>query len=218
MARMLRVSGEPSRSQVEEVARVVRHHGVIAVPTESFYALGASAGSAGGLARVMAIKGRPDGKPILLLIAGRADLPTLIEEEAPAAAMLMDRFWPGPLTIVFKASPAVAPALTGGTGTIGVRQPAHPVLLALLRETGPLTGTSANRSGEPPPSCADEVEATLGAELDLIVDGGETPGNAPSTVVDARGPVRVLREGPITRQQIRTALIEAGLDHRQLAL
>jgi len=203
---------------MEEVAVVVRQHGVIAVPTESFYALAASVGSPAGLERVMAIKGRLAGKPILVLIAERSELDALIVEATPAATVLMDRFWPGPLTIVFKASPAVPAALTAGTGTIGVRQPSHRILLPLLHQTGPLTGTSANRSGGPPPATADQVEVALGTDIDLIVDGGPTRGGLPSTVLDATGPVRLLREGPISCHQIRRALLDAGVAPKDLSL
>lgn len=216
MARVLRISDEPSAAEIEEVAEVARDDGVIAVPTESVYALAAAVGSATALERVLAIKGRPAGMPILVLIAERKDLRPLIEEETRAAVILMERFWPGPLTLIFKASPTLPRALTGGTGTIGVRQPALPSLRVLLRRTGPLTGTSANRSGAPSLARADEVDATFGKQLDLIVDGGPTPGGLASTVVDTVGPVRILREGPISPHQIRTALIEAGLDATHL--
>ena len=94
---------------------------------------------------------------------------------------------------------------------MGVRQTADPVLIRLLRQTGPLTGTSANRSGQPAARSAEEVEKSLGSELDLIVDVGPTSGGPPSTIVDAVGPIRLLREGPISRQQIAAALAQSGM-------
>ncbi|OLB98537.1 MAG: hypothetical protein AUH35_04130 [Nitrospirae bacterium 13_1_40CM_62_7] len=170
---------------VEQVAQLIRRGGVVAIPTESFYALG--------------------------VISDRAQLDPLVAEITPAASMLIARFWPGPLTIILPASPLLPDGLTAGTGTVGVRQTADPVLVRLLRQTGPLTGTSANRSGQPAARSAEEVEKSLGSELDLIVDVGPTSGGPPSTIVDAVGPIRLLREGPISRQQLAAALAHSGM-------
>lgn len=211
MATMLTVRGEPSDRLAEDVAQLVRRGAVVAIPTESFYALGAAPTDAAAVRRVRAIKGRAEGKPILVVIADRAQLDPLVAEVTPAASVLIAHFWPGPLTIVFPASPLLPDGLTAGTGTVGVRQTADPVLVRLLRRTGPLTGTSANRSGQPAARSAEEVRASLGSELDLIVDVGQTPGGRPSTIVDAVGPIRLLREGPISRRQIAAALVQSGL-------
>ena len=211
MATMLTVRGEPSEETAERVAQVVRRGGVVAIHTESFYALGAAPLDAAAVCRVRAIKGRVDGKPILVVIADRAQLDPLVAEVTPAASVLIARFWPGPLTIVFPASPLLPEALTAGTGTVGIRQTADPILVRLLRHTGPLTGTSANRSGQPPTRSAEEVRTSLGPELDLIVDAGPTPGGPPSTIVDASRPIRLLREGPVSRQQIAAVLALAGM-------
>ena len=195
----------------EEVTRILRRSGVIAMPTESFYALGASTSDEVAVRRVCAIKGRPQGKPILALIADRAQLTALIDEVTSAATTLMERFWPGPLTLIFPASPRLPKVLTAGTGSVGVRQTAHTGLAPLLRQVGPMTGTSANRSGEPPARTAEDVQRTLGSEVDLILDGGMTTGGLPSTIVDCGSPIRLLREGPISRQQIEAALSLAGI-------
>ena len=195
----------------EEATRVLRWSGVIAMPTETFYALGASTSDEGAVRRVCAIKGRPQGKPILALIADRAQLTTLVDEVTSAATTLMERFWPGPLTLIFPASPRLPKVLTAGTGTVGIRQTAHTGLAPLLRQVGPLTGTSANRTGEPPARTAEDVQRTLGSEVDLILDGGMTTGGLPSTIVDCGSPIRLLREGPISRRQIEAALSMAGM-------
>jgi L-threonylcarbamoyladenylate synthase len=181
------------------------------MPTESSYAIGASPLRPDTVDRVYTIKGQREGKPILLLIADPAQLTPLVTDITPAAAILMHAFWPGPLTLVFRASPRIPPSLTAGTGTVGIRQPAVPMLIGLLYRTGPLTGTSANRSGESPARTAAEVQTALGADLDLILDGGPTPGAMPSTIVDTRRPLRLLREGPITREQLQAALAGSGL-------
>lgn len=211
MAQVHRLDPVPSSMVLDEAARVVQGGGVMAIPTESFYALGAPPLNEAAVRRVCAIKGRPEGKPLLVLIHDQGHLPALVADLTPAAVVLMKRFWPGPLTLIFQASRAVPDMVTAGTGTIGIRQPAYPLLVPLLRHVGPLTGTSANRTGAPPARTAEEIEAFLGMELDLILDSGPTPGGLPSTVVDTVGPVRVLREGPITRPQIETVLSGLGL-------
>lgn len=201
--------------ELEEAGRLAQAGGVLAVPTESFYALSASVGStacqAEAIRRVGHIKGRADGKPLLVLIADQAQLASLVASVPRAATVLMQQFWPGPLTIVFPAAEDLPDELTAGTGTVGVRLSAYPILQEVLRRTGPLTGTSANRSGAPPARTAEEVGKAVGAEVDMILDGGPTPAARPSTVVDVSGAVRVLREGPIASAQILAVLAEAGL-------
>ena len=181
-------------------ADIVRRGGVIAYPTETFYGLGACPFDARAVRRVFDLKGRSfRSAPILVLVRSRADLETLAVEITPAAERLMEACWPGPLTIVFRASAAVPSVLTAGTGTIGVRFPAHPDVQRLLDAVGgPLTATSANRSGRPPATTVDEVESTLRDGVDAILDGGATPGGLPSTVVDTTvTPPRVIREGRV---------------------
>jgi L-threonylcarbamoyladenylate synthase len=196
---------------IGDAARIVRNGGVIAVPTDSFYALGACAFDAAAVRRVCAIKGGREQKPILILIADRLQLDGLVTCVPPAAAVLMDRLWPGPLTLVLPASPRLPVALTAGTGTVGVRLPASSLLVKLLRATGPLTGTSANRTGASPSRTALEVELSLGGDVDLILDGGPATTVLPSTVVEAMEPARVLREGSIGRSTIKAVLAQEGI-------
>jgi L-threonylcarbamoyladenylate synthase len=120
----------------------------------------------------------------------------------------MQACWPGPLTLVFRAAAEVPAVLTAGTGTIGVRLPASRDALRVLEVLGgPLTGTSANRTGEPPATTADKVEGAFGAEIDLIVNGGPTPGGLPSTVVDTTvSPPRLIREGRVSQATLRGLL------------
>ena len=200
-----------TETSVSDVARIVRDGGVIAMPTDSFYALGASAFNEQAVHRVCAIKGRREEKPILVLIADRSQLDALVSCVPPAAAVLMERFWPGPLTIVLPASPRLPAALTAGTGTVGVRLPALSCLVKLLHVTGPLTGTSANRSGALPARSAREIEQSLGEDVELILDGGPMTATLPSTVVEATDTVRVIREGPIGRTTIEAVLLEKGI-------
>lgn len=212
MALMRTFREEVGGAVVSEAARIVQAGGVIAMPTDSVYALGAYAFNEAAVRRVRSIKGRDEGKPILVLIADRSQLEGLAARIPAGAAVLMDRFWPGPLTIVLPASPRVPAALTAGTGTVGVRLPDQPLLVKLLRITGPLTGTSANRSGKPPAWTAQEVEQSLGADVDLILDGGPASVTRPSTVVETGETVRVLREGPVERAAIKTVLAQHGLE------
>jgi L-threonylcarbamoyladenylate synthase len=168
--------------------------GVAAVPTETFYALAADPTSERGVSRIFEIKGRDDGKPLLVLFSSREQLEALGVAAHPDLVDRLFRLWPAPLSAVL---PLRAPiAASRGSATLGVRMPAAYGVRELLDAVGPLTGTSANRSGEPPIAEPDELVRSLGAHLDLLVDGGTTPGGAPSTIVDATvEPPRVLRSG-----------------------
>ena len=190
-------------------AGIVRGGGVIAFPTETFYGLGACPFDARAVRRIFDLKGRPfKDAPILVLIRSRADLDTLAVAITPAAERLMEACWPGPLTLVFHAAAAVPSVLTAGTGTIGVRLTAHPDVQRLLEAVGgPLTGTSANRSGQPPATRAEDVDRTLGDGVDAVLNGGPTPGGLPSTVVDTTvTPPRVIREGRIPTAAVLTVI------------
>src|SRR2546428_3807647 len=175
-----------SESTLQEAGHVVRGGGVIAFPTETFYGLGVDPFNVQAVQRLYALKGRsPQTSAILVLIRSRHELLALVSEITPAAERLMEACWPGPLTLVFRAAVAVPSVLTAGTGTIGVRLSAYPDVQRVLDVIGgPLTGTSANRTGQPPATTAAEVERAFGADIDLIVNGGPTPGGLPSTVVD----------------------------------
>lgn len=195
----------------DRVKQVVACGGIVAVPTETYYGLGVNPFDPQAVDRLIRIKGRPDGKPILLLIGNLGQLSMLVQEVSRTAALLIDRFWPGPLTIIFTASPSLPSNLTAGTGTIGVRLSSCSPLAALLAVTGPLTGTSANRAGESPAQSASQVQDRLGQDLSLIVDAGRTPGGPPSTIIDARETVSVIREGAVTRQMLQDVLQTGGI-------
>jgi len=176
---------------------VVRARGVIAYPTDTFYGLGADPRDPEAVRRLFAIKGREAGQPILLLLHDRSEVAAWASAVTPSAERLMDRFWPGPLTLVFPAAPHVLPELTGGGGTIGLRVPGNELTRELLRHLGrALTGTSANRSGGRDPRTAEEVMREVGDRIDLVLDGGATTGDRPSTVVDVTvEPPRIIRQG-----------------------
>jgi L-threonylcarbamoyladenylate synthase len=183
---------------------VVAKGGIIAYPTDTFYGLGADPGNPAAVRRLFEIKGGRTDQPILLLLSDAGEVNNWAAGVTPQASVLMNRFWPGPLTLVFKAKAGVLPELTAGTGTIGLRVPGNGLTLELLRSLGRvLTGTSANLSGRPSLRTAREAAEALGPLVDLVLDGGETTGGKPSTVVDVSADApRVLREGAVPSRDI----------------
>ena len=180
--------------------------GVVAFPTDTVYGLGAPAFNAASIERLFAIKGRELTKAIAVLIAEPGDLNKVAKEASEPALRLAERFWPGPLTLVLPRHPSL-PALLSPNETIGVRVPDHAVARALLAAAGPMAVTSANLAGGANPRSAEEVLGQLGGRIELVLDGGQTPGEQPSTVVDLTGVLpRVLRAGPISEEEIRAAL------------
>jgi L-threonylcarbamoyladenylate synthase len=204
------IAGETFRVS-DQVKQAVARGDIVAVPTETYYGLGVNPFDRQAVDRLLRVKGRQDGKPILVLIGHRGQLSMLVQEVSRAASLLMDRFWPGPLTILFTAASSLPSNLTAGTGTIGVRLSSCGPLAELLAVTGPLTGTSANRAGDSPAHNASQVQDSLGQDLSLIIDAGPTPGGPPSTVIDAREPVCVIREGAVTRQMLQDVLETDGI-------
>jgi L-threonylcarbamoyladenylate synthase len=198
-----------SESSLRDAGDVVRGGGIIAFPTETFYGLGVDPCNVPAVQRLYDLKGRsPQTRPILVLIRSRHELQALVSEITSAAERLMQACWPGPLTLVFRAAVPVPSVLTAGTGTIGVRLSAYPDVQRVLEMFGgPLTGTSANRTGQPPATTAEEVERAFGADVDLILNGGPTPGGLPSTVVDTTvSPPRLIREGCVSQAVLRAVL------------
>ncbi|MDH4097630.1 MAG: L-threonylcarbamoyladenylate synthase, partial [Nitrospira sp.] len=165
---------------LNRVKQVVADGGIVAVPTETYYGLAVNPFDQQAVDRLLRIKGRAEGKPILVLIGNPGQLSMLVQEVSRAAALLMEKFWPGPLTILFTAAPLLPNNLTAGTGTIGVRFSSCSPLTELLTVTGPLTGTSANRAGDSPAQDASRIQESLGQDIALIIDAGPTPGGPPS--------------------------------------
>jgi L-threonylcarbamoyladenylate synthase len=185
-------------------AEVLQAGGVVVYPTETLYGLGVNAWSVKGLARVRAIKQREEARPILVLVHDEQALAGLTDGVPEAARVLMARFWPGPLTIVFPAAAHLPAELTSGRQSIGVRISSSPLCRRLTALCGyPITSTSANISGSPAHNSAVEIERALGPGVDLYLDGGTLTAGLPSTVVDVTGPrPRVVREGAVPVSQI----------------
>jgi len=179
---------------------VISSGGVIVYPTDTFYGLGADPRNGTAIKKLFVIKGRRADQPILLLIPDQAVVNEWAAEITPRAEKLMKKFWPGPLTLVFKAKKEVLPELTAGTGAIGLRLPGSALTRQLLAYLGSaLTGTSANISGGRGIETAEEAMRAFGNMVDLVLDGGRTPGGKPSTVVDVSSDLpRVIREGAAT--------------------
>jgi L-threonylcarbamoyladenylate synthase len=189
---------------IEKASQKILEGGVVAFPTETFYGLGADALELEALRKVFQIKGREENKPLLLLVADRTWLPGLVKKIPPVAEQLIERFWPGPLTLVFEASPNLPSILTAHTGQIGLRISSHPVAQALVQAVGrAITATSANVTGQPSASLASEVFQTLGKQVDAILDGGKTAGGLGSTVLDVCGALpKILRQGAVSRTEL----------------
>jgi L-threonylcarbamoyladenylate synthase len=204
MARIWVWQEDQAEAFFAEARRVLRSGGVLALPTETFYALAVNPFDPAALARLFALKARPAAKPVLVLIAGPEMLFQTVRAVPAAALPLMAAFWPGPLTLILPARLDLPPLLTGGTGTVGLRQPRQDLVCRLMAALGlPLTGTSANRSGQEPLATAAAVARELGGEVDLILDAGPCPGGLPSTIVDVTvSPPRLVRAGALATSAI----------------
>jgi len=205
LARILKTDTQDSfQTAIKDAAEVILSGGVVAVPTESFYGLAVHALDEKAIGRLFAVKRRREDNPVLILIPSKEGLSSYVTEVHEKGRKLMERFWPGGLTMVFFAGPILPRSLTAGTGKIGVRLSSHPVPTELARAVGaPITGTSANRSGRPSCSTAEEVMEALGEDIDLILDGGKTEGGKGSTVLDVTtDPPVVLREGIVSRNEL----------------
>ena len=198
-----------SQREIEKGVKILQKGGVIAFPTDTVYGLGADAFNTRAVERVYEIKNRPGHQQFPLLVADVEQLATLAEPIPEFAWFLVRRFWPGGLTLVLLRKDSLPAHLASGP-TIAVRVPNHPVCLALIEGLGkPITGTSANVSGQPAALTAEEVKQQLAGRIDLIVDGGKCPGGRESTIVDVtHEPPTILRQGIIPSHEIDKAYEE----------
>lgn len=191
------------KNPVEEVTKmalqILKEGKIVAYPTESFYGLGVMATDENAVKRLYELKRRPVQKPMPLIVGSRKALKSIVKSIPHEAEILMGKFWPGALTIVFHAIDGLPEILSGGTGKVAVRIPGENFALCLANLAGfPITATSANPSGMPPAETPEEVINYFGEAVDLIINGGKTPGGEPSTIVDVTvTPVKVLREGKV---------------------
>jgi L-threonylcarbamoyladenylate synthase len=196
---------------ISEAVTTARSGGLIVLPTDTVYGLGADAFSPEAVSRLLAAKGRGRNMPPPVLVGSVRAATALVESLGAFGQDLIDEFWPGPLTLLLRASSTLKWDLGDTNGTVAIRMPLHPVALELLRRTGPLAVSSANKTGEPTGSTVADAEAQLGDAVDIYLDGGPCAENIPSTIVDLTGSMpRVLRNGAITVDQLRkvTPVIE----------
>ena len=211
----------PENPEIHLIARaihILKTGGVIAFPTETFYGLAADATNEDAVEKIFHLKGRDFSNPVALIIGNDRQLQGLVEEIPDISRILMQTFWPGPLTLVFKASPQIIPKLTAHTGKIGIRISSHPVATCLANQLdGPITATSANFSGTPETLSPQEVVRCLGDRVNLVIDGGLSPGGKGSTILDVTlDPPVTLREGAIPTQRIREKLLFTAAAVRRL--
>lgn len=195
--------------EIEIAATLIRSGGVVAFPTETVYGLGADARNDQAVRRIFQIKGRPADHPLIVHLASLDELESWAQDIPEDAFRLADAFWPGPLTLVLHKKPEVPDVVTGGQSSVAVRAPAHPVALALIRETGGLAAPSANRFGRISPTRAEHVHAELGEKVDGVLDGGPCAVGVESTIVSLLEEPVVLRPGGVT-----VIAIERILGHR----
>lgn len=194
----------PTPDHIKKAVDCVQNGGLIAYPTETVYGLGVDPFNTQALARIFTAKGRSAQKALITLLRHQSDLATLTAEIPPFAEQIINAFWPGPLTLIFKAHPKLPNELLGGRDTIALRHSSTPIAQTLVEQLGgPLTSTSANISEHPPAQSAQEVQTQLGKHLDLILDGGPSPQSLPSTLLDmSKDKPQILRMGVITQEQL----------------
>lgn len=189
---------------IEQVADVLQHGGIIGYPTETVYGLGGDGLNENVIEQIYRLKGRSSQSPFPLLISRPEDVNRFTQTISPKASILMKQFWPGPLTLVFDASPSLPSLLVGRDCKVGLRVSADPICAAIFMKFGnPLISTSANLAGESPAQSASQIFEYFNNQLDLILDGGERKSGVPSTVIDvSRVSLRIIREGLISKDRI----------------
>lgn len=200
----------PTAEQIERAAAILLSGGIIGFPTETVYGLGAKADNPAALKLLYGIKGRDMKQPTSILISRKEDLKLFASEVSRDAEMLAENFWPGPLTIVFKASGRVSKILAAGTGTIAIRVPGSRLCLEIIEKTGAaITAPSANPRGEPAAETAEDVMNYFRGKIQLVIDGGRSPQRIPSTIADATGnDISVVREGIIPAEELKQLLLK----------
>lgn len=203
------INTDEAQTAIAQAAEILRTGGLVALPTETVYGLGANALDPAAVARIFEAKQRPSWDPVIVHIAGPVHqnpmLKLLVTEYAPVVRGLMDEFWPGPLTLLLPRSAAVPDIVTAGRPLVGIRMPAHPVAFEVIRHAGiPIAAPSANVFSHISPTTAEHVLEDLDGKIDAVVDAGPTRHGVESTVLDpTQSPMMIYRPGAISAQQIR---------------
>ncbi len=192
------------KSLIEEAAKIIREGGLVAFPTETVYGLGANGLYEKAVKKIFLAKGRPQDNPLILHVHSVEQVKDLVEEIPPVAKLCMDKFWPGPLTIIFKKSPKVPEMISAGLDTVAIRMPENKIALELIKEANtPIAAPSANISGKPSPTSADHVIEDMMGKVDMILDGGDTGIGLESTVLDLSTDIpMILRPGGVTKEDL----------------
>lgn len=200
--------------KIKEGARIIRDGGLCAFPTETVYGLGGDALLKEASRQIYAAKGRPSDNPLIVHISDLKEIEPLIAEMPKKALLLAQKFWPGPMTMIFKKSPLIPYETTGGLDTVAIRFPSHPVAMELIREAGvPVAAPSANISGRPSTTSGAHCREDLNGRVDAIIDGGSSDIGLESTIVDVTGEEpQLLRPGAVTKEMLEEALSEAVIE------
>ncbi len=197
---------KPDPYIIKQAAEFIHAGELLAFPTETVYGLGAGAMQAAAVEKVFLAKGRPADHPLLVHISRIKQAEALVDHIPEAARQLMDRFWPGPLSIILPASPVLPEIVRGGKIGVGLRMPSHPVSIALINETGPIAAPSANLYGRPSPTSAVHVKRDLDGRIAAVLDAGETGTGLESTIIDLCAGCKILRRGGVAVEEIEELL------------
>ena len=199
---------------LKKAANILKDDGLVAFPTETVYGLGANALKEDAIKKIYIAKGRPSDNPLIVHIADKNDIYPLVDSVPKNALILIEKFWPGALTIIFKKSKIIPNATSGGIDTVAIRMPNNNIALALIKECGfPLAAPSANTSTKPSPTLASHVYKDLNGKIDMIIDGGSCDFGIESTVVEVLGDsVHILRPGSVTKEMLEQVIENVTID------
>jgi len=202
--RVIKIPGADKKAALIEAAGEIKGGGIVAFPTETFYGLGVIYSDTQALMKLFELKRRPKDKPTPLIIGDVSALAVIASAPEKIAWRIIERFWPGPLTVLLAAKPGLPDLITGGSGKVAVRVPGRSFALDLARAVGyPLTATSANISGMPPSENPGDVIGYFGDRINLLIDGGRAPGGKPSTIIDmSQGGISLVRPGAVAYEKI----------------
>lgn len=205
---------EHCKEAIRQAGQIVRQGGLVAFPTETVYGLGADALNPKAAMKIYQAKGRPSDNPLIIHVADRDSVSKIVSHISNEAKLLMDRFWPGPMTLILPKSDCVPMETTGGLSTVAIRMPDHPIALALIKEAGGyVAAPSANTSGRPSPTKAEHVAEDLSGKIDGILDGGTVGIGIESTIVDVSGEIpMILRPGAITKEMLEEVVGTVEID------
>jgi L-threonylcarbamoyladenylate synthase len=194
----------PESKIIKRAGKIIAQKGIVIFPAQYFYGIAVNALDVDALQKVFDIKKRPLQNPLLALVKNRKQLETLVDSIPDVAEILIDKYWPGNVTIIFKAAKHIPDLITAKTGKIGLRMPWHPVAKAIVNEVNmPVTGTSANISGQPALSSIDAIDPLIIKNADLTLDAGELKSGLGSTVIDVtENPLKIIRQGQIPKSEI----------------